>query len=313
MNRHPAHPSRRTFLGHAAALAACGLAGGRLLHAQATTSPSPMLSRTIHSSGESIPVIGMGTWQTFDPPNLDAASLAPLEEVMKVFFDAGGRIVDSSPMYGKSEEVTGILAERLKLTERLFLATKVWTEGQAAGVRQMEQSLKLLKRDRIELMQIHNLVDWQTHLKTLREWKDAGRIKYIGITHYTRSAFDALDKIIRDEKIDFVQLPYSIAVREAEQRLLPAAKDRGVAVLVNRPFEGGDLFASVRDKPLPDFIRPFAGTWAQAFLKYLLADDAVTCVIPATSKPQHMRDNVLSGSGELPDADARRRLVDLLQ
>jgi diketogulonate reductase-like aldo/keto reductase len=254
----------------------------------------------------------MGTWQTFDPPRVDAAALAPLQEVLRIFHEAGGRVVDSSPMYGRSEEVTGLLSTRLGINDELWIATKVWTRGERAGVRQMETSLGELRRRRVELMQVHNLVDWRTHLDTLRAWKEQGRIRYIGITHYQVGAFDDLERIMTSERLDFVQLPYSIALREAERRLLPLARDRGIAVLVNRPFEGGDLFGRVRGRTLPDFVRPFAESWAQALLKFLLAHPAVTAVIPATSKPRNMRDNIGAGAGPLPDDEARERLAKLL-
>ena len=272
-------------------------------------SSAVMIQRTIASSGEKVPAVGMGTWQTFDPPDLSAASLRPLEEVLRVFSDAGGRVVDSSPMYGSSERVTGLLSQRLGVNEKLFIATKVWTSGESQGTRQMERSLSELRRERLELMQVHNLVDWRTQLRTLRRWKDAGRLKYIGVTHYQRSAFDELERIMKQERVDFVQLPYSIAMRAAEDRLLPVAAETGTAVLVNRPFEGGSLFSQVRSKPLPDAVRPYAESWGQAFLKYVLAHPAVTCVIPATSNPRHMHDNARAGLGRLPDEDERRRLV----
>lgn len=218
-------------------------------------------------------------------------------------------MVDASPMYGRAEEVTGMLSSRLGINVDLFLATKVWTTGEAAGVKQLEASLRRLGRERLELMQIHNLVDWRVHLKTLRAWKEQGRFRYIGVTHYQRSAFPELERIVREEKIDFVQLPYSIEMREAEKRLLPAARDAGVAVLVMRPFEVGGLFEKVRKEPLPDFVREFAGSWAQAFLKFILAHEVVTAVIPATSRPEHMKDNLEAGFGPLPDVKARVRLV----
>jgi diketogulonate reductase-like aldo/keto reductase len=294
---------RRTFLASAAIL----------IPALRQQSQPTMLTRRIPSSGEMVPVIGMGTWQTFDPPRVDDASLAPLAEVLKVFHAAGGRVVDSSPMYGKSEQVTGLLAERLSVQRSLFIATKVWTQGERAGITQMERSLSELRRDRIELMQVHNLVDWRTHLKTLRAWKEAGRVRYIGVTHYQTSAFAELERIMRDERIDFVQLPYSVALRDAERRLLPTAADRGVAVLVNRPFEGGDLFATVRRTPLPESVRPYAASWGQAFLKFIISHPAVTCVIPATSNPRHMEDDVAAGTGSLMDEKAKDAFAKLVR
>ena len=268
-----------------------------------------MIQRTIASSGEKVPAVGMGTWQTFDPPDLSPGSLQPLEDVLGIFYEAGGRVVDSSPMYGSSERVTGLLSKRLGVNDELFIATKVWTSGESQGARQMERSLSELRRERLELMQVHNLVDWRTQLATLRRWKEAGRVKYIGVTHYQRSAFDELERIMKQERVDFVQLPYSIAMRAAEERLLPVAAETGTAVLVNRPFEGGSLFSRVRNRPLPEAARPFAESWGQAFLKYVLAHPAVTCVIPATSNPRHMRDNVGAGLGRLPSQEERARLV----
>lgn len=298
---------RRDFI-RRAMLTAAAMSLPRFLRAQ-STAPS-ILTRKIPRSGEPIPVVGMGTWQTFDPPAIDDDSLSQLQQVMRLFFDAGGRVIDSSPMYGKAEEVTGILSDRLGINRELFLATKVWTTGRDEGIRQMENSLRLLKRDRLELMQIHNLTDWRTQLQTIRAWKSQGRIKYIGITHYQLSRFDELEKIVRSEQVDFIQLPYSIAVREAEKRLLPAARDTGTAVLVMRPFEGGNLFGKTKDQPLPDFVKPWAESWAQAFLKFILANEAVTCVIPATSKPKHMQDNISAGVGRLPDEQERGRMIE---
>ncbi len=274
---------------------------------------APMLKRPIPSSGEEVPVIGMGTWQTFDPPTVDEASLAPLADVLRIFTGSGGTVVDASPMYGKSESVTGILTERLKLNDRLFIATKVWTRGERAGVRQMEQSMSELRRDRVELMQVHNLVDWRTHLTTLRRWKDEGKVRYIGVTHYQVSAFGDLEAIVRRERLDFVQLPYSAGLRHAEARLLPTAADTGTAVLVNRPFEGGSLFGAVRGVSVPPAVQRYASSWGQAFLKFIVAHPAVTCVIPATSDPRHMRDNVAAGNGPLPTDAERDALAQLIR
>lgn len=268
-----------------------------------------MNARAIPSTGETIPIIGMGTWQTFDPPQQDAATIATLTEVLRTFHAAGGRVIDSSPMYGRSEAVAGELSTKLNVNADLFIATKVWTRGEQQGARQMRQSLDELKREKIELMQVHNLVDWRTHLKTLRQWKEDGRIKYIGVTHYVPSAFDELERIVKEASIDFLQLPYSLGTRDAEQRLLPAARDKGVATLINRPFEEGSLFRAVRGKELPPAVKTFASSWGEAFLKFILANDAVTCVIPATSNPKHMADNVRAGFGRLPDAAERKALL----
>jgi diketogulonate reductase-like aldo/keto reductase len=258
----------------------------------------------------------MGTWQTFDPPSIDEPSLKPLEEVTRLLFEAGGRVIDSSPMYGKAEQVTGIVSQRLGINDKLFLATKVWTRGEEASIRQMESSMQKLGRGapgaKLDLVQVHNLLDWQTHLNTLRAWKGQGRLRYIGVTHYSRSAFGDLERIIRNEKIDFVQLPYSVLNRAAEEKLLPAAAENGVAVLVMRPFEEGELFSRVKGKALPESVKGYADNWACAFLKWIIAHPAVTCAIPATSKPQHLRDNVSAGFGRLPDKSEREELVRFL-
>jgi len=272
-----------------------------------------MRLREIPASGESIPVIGMGTWQTFDV-GADPAEREPLREVLRIFLDAGGRVIDSSPMYGRSEDVAGDLLAELDASREAFVATKVWTRGREAGIRQMERSFEKLGVQRMDLMQVHNLVDWRTHLATLRDWKAEGRVRYVGITHYQRGAFDEMERIIGSGAIDFVQLPYSIRVRRAEERLLPAAADHGVAVLVMRPFEGGSLFRRVRGRELPEWAAEFdCESWAQYFLKFILGHPAVTCPIPATSNPAHMRDNVRAGYGRLPDEAMRSRMIEYLE
>ncbi|HVT39404.1 MAG TPA: aldo/keto reductase [Gemmatimonadaceae bacterium] len=271
-----------------------------------------MLKRRIPRSGEEIPVIGMGTWQTFDPPTATSAALDQLADVLRVFISAGGRVIDSSPMYGKAEEITGRLLQRLEATQSVFLATKIWTTGAAEGKRQFETSCRLLQRQQLDLEQVHNLLDLRTQLDQLRRKKAEGRVRYAGVTHYTESSFEELEGIIRRERLDFVQLPYSIGFRGAETRLLPAAAETGTAVLVNGPFGGGNLFAEVRGKHLPSWVESFASSWAQAFLKFIIAHPAVTCVIPATANPQHMRDNAAAGSGPLPDAEQRARLLRFL-
>jgi diketogulonate reductase-like aldo/keto reductase len=271
-----------------------------------------MLTRKIPRTGEELPVIGMGTWQTFDPPTGSNAALDQLAEVLRVFIAAGGRVIDSSPMYGRAEEVTGALLERLGATRSMFLATKVWTTGASQGLEQFEQSSRLLHRDVLDLEQVHNLVELKTQLSMLRRKKEQGHVRYIGVTHYTASSFSELESVMRRERLDFVQLPYSIGFRGAESRLLPAAADTGTAVIVNGPFEGGDVFSRVRATPLPDWVKPFASSWAQAFLKFILAHPAVTCVIPATANPAHMSDDATAGVGPLPDADQTGRLVRLV-
>lgn len=277
--------------------------------------PTPrrsLLRRRIPGSGEELPVVGLGTWQTFDVGDSDAAR-APLRAVLRGFVDGGGAVVDSSPMYGRSEEVLGELAAELGVQDRLFHATKVWTRGRQDGIQQMERSFRRMRVPVMDLMQVHNLVDWRTHLDTLRRWKEEGRVRYVGVTHYRDSAHDELAALIRGEDIDFVQLNFSIASRAAEAEVLPLAGERGVAVLVNRPFEGGDLFARVRGRELPPWAADFdCASWGQFFLKYILSEPNVTCVIPATSDPRHLADNMGAGRGALPDADTRRRMVEHL-
>jgi diketogulonate reductase-like aldo/keto reductase len=246
------------------------------------------------------------------PREISEQTLAPLAEVLKTFFDAGGRVVDTAPSYGTAETVVGLLSTRLGINEKLFLATKVLEHGEAAGIASMQRSFERLKRgDNLDLMQCHNFTDWDTQSKTMRQWKDQGKLRYIGVTHYQDHAHEQLEQILKRDKPDFLQINYSAAEPKAAQRLLPAAKDLGVAVLINRPFAGGSAFKSVQSKPLPDFVKPFAQSWAQAMLKFALAHDAVTCVIPATSKPDHMRDNLGAGLGRLPDADECRKLKQL--
>ncbi len=256
-----------------------------------------------------LPIIGLGTWQTFDVGAAESAR-KPLDEVLSLFVQLGGRVVDSSPMYGRSEEVLGDLAVKLGVRDKLFMATKVWTSGRVAGIRQMEESERKL-RGRVDLMQVHNLVDVDTHLKTLKEWKAQKRIRFIGITHYTSSAYDDLAEVLRRGGIDFVQLNYSLAEREAELSLLPLAQKLGVAVLVNRPFGAGSLFRETRGKAVPAFAKEIGCTsWAELFLKFVVSHPAVTCAIPATSKAEHLRQNMRAGTGPMPDAAMRKRIAD---
>jgi diketogulonate reductase-like aldo/keto reductase len=269
-------------------------------------------TRIIPSTGEPLPVIGLGTWQTFDRPLSDATAARDLVETLKALRAGGGSVIDSSPMYGQSERVVGELAQRAGVAEDLFVATKVWTTGERSGVDQMNESMSLLRRRTIDLMQIHNLVDWRTHLRTLRRWKEERRVRYIGITHYAASAIPELESILRGEKIDFLQFAYSPHERSAERSLFPLAADRGVAVLVNRPFEEGSALRRVLAKPLPPSVAAWAGSWPQAFLKFILANPAVTCVIPGTGNPRHMMDNVAAGSGRLPTQAERDELVRLV-
>ena len=284
-----------------------GLVAKRLFAAPERPS---MLTRKIPSSGEAIPVVGVGTSDAFEVGASDAAR-APIEDVMRALVEAGARVVDTSPMYGTAESVVGDVATKLGLAGKLFLATKVWTTGRAEGIRQMEQSFAKLKTKRIDLMQVHNLVDWRTQLSTVRAWKKEGRIRYVGITHYQVHAHAELEAVMKEEPLDFVQLNYSAVTRDAEKRLLPLAADRGVAVLVNRPFEDGEIFTRVRGRALPPWAAEIGcDSWAQILLKYVLAHPAVTCVIPATAKAAHMRDDLAAGAGMLPDQALRAKIVE---
>jgi len=306
--------SRAAFLRMAAAAAlAVGAGISPFGNAASASLPSPkekrMHKRPIPSTGELLPVIGCGTWQTFDV-GAGRDERAPLAEVLRILFEAGGSVIDSSPMYGRSEAVVGELLAQQKAHDKAFVATKVWTQGREAGIRQMRRSMQLLQDERIELMQIHNLLDWRTHLPTLRAWKKEGRIGYLGLTHYTASAYDELEAIMRSEQLDFIQINYSLDDREAERTLLPLAADRGIAVLVNRPFGGGTLLRSLAQTPLPPWAGEIEGeSWAQVLLKYVLSHPAVTCAIPGTSRPKHMADNCMAGSGVIPDDAMRRRMV----
>ncbi len=299
--------SRRKALISAAGLAA--LAAMKPSAAAAPSALSALSERTIPATGERLPVIGVGTWQTFDAGG-DKVARGALKEVLTAFAKGGGRVIDSSPMYGTSETVTGDLVAETGLAGKLFIATKVWTEGKNEGVRQMDTSFKRLRVSRMDLMQIHNLVDADTHTRTLEEWKAKQRVRYIGITHYTRSAYGELERYLRMGKYDFLQINYSLAERDSEDRLLPLAAEKKAAVIINRPFAEGAMFRKVRGKPVPDWAAEFgAKTWAQFFLKWIVSHPAVTCVIPGTGKPEHMLDNLAAGTGALPDAAMRKRMA----
>jgi aryl-alcohol dehydrogenase-like predicted oxidoreductase len=259
-----------------------------------------MHTRPIPSTGVPLPVIGCGTWLGFDVGSRPA-ELPQRAAVLAGLFSAGGRVIDSSPMYGSAEQVVGRLLEETGTRDRAFLATKVWTSGKRAGIEQLERSMRLLRTDRIDLLQVHNLVDWRTQLETLRAWKAQGRVAYIGVTHYTDSAHPELEQVLKSAPLDFVQLNYSIGSRNAERRLLPLAAELGVAVLVNLPFGGGAVLRSLRGKPLPAWAAQIGcASWNQLLLKFVLSQPAVTCVIPGTSSPSHMGDNAAAGTGELP-------------
>ncbi len=292
--------TRRELL---AASVAASFGGTALANAVGT---APIL-RAIPASGEHLPVIGMGTSRTFD---VATDARAPLAGVIDGFLAGGGRLIDSSPMYGKAEAVTGGLLRDARATSRTFLATKVWTDGREAGIAQMNRSFELLGVERMDLMQVHNLKDWRNHLPLLREWRAAGRIRYLGITTSFAPQYAEFEAVMRAEPLDFVQLNYSLGEREAEKTLLPLARERGCAVLVNRPFMRAELFRRIAGKPLPGWADDIGcNSWGQVFLKWIIAHPAVTCVIPASAKAANMRDNMLAGLGELPDQALRERIA----
>lgn len=263
-----------------------------------------------------IPAVGLGTARTFNVGQRtdDPAVIDPLQEVMRVFHAEGGRLVDSSPMYGTAEELVGRFAEELDITDELFMATKVWTDGTARGVAQMEQSMERLHTRPMDLMQVHNLRDLENHVQTLYRWKEEGKLRYIGITHYQERAYDDLIRILEREELDFVQFNYNILTRDAEDRMLPTARERGAATLINEPFAKGRLFGLVNGEPLPEWAAEIdTGSWAQFFLKYIISHPDVTCVIPATSNPEHARDNTRAARGTLPEEPERRRMVETVE
>jgi aryl-alcohol dehydrogenase-like predicted oxidoreductase len=302
----------------AALKAALGVLGGALAAAAtpyllAAQRNYAMSTRPIPRTGEALPVVGVGTWQTFDVgPN--APERVELKEVLRLLAGHGGSVIDSSPMYGAAERVVGDLTAELSLRDRLFFATKVWTSGRDAGIRQMEQSFRLMRAQRMDLMQVHNLLDVETHTATLLDWKNAGRVRYVGITHYHSGAYAQVEKLVKTKRYDFVQINFSMAEREAENRLLPLCAETGTAVIINRPFSGADLFNDVKGRKLPPWAAEFDCTsWGQFFLKWILGHPAVTCVIPGTRRVVHLEDNVQAGKGRLPDAAMRKRMLDYLQ
>ena len=290
-------PRRRALLAFLAAAAAIGPA----------LAQDRIMSKQIPSTREPLPVIGVGTWQTFDV-GADNAARAQLRDVLKLL---KGNVVDSSPMYGSSESVAGDLIAGLGTREQLFMATKVWTRGRADGIAQMETSFKRLRVERMDLMQIHNLVDVETHTKTLLEMKSKKKIRYLGITHYTSSAYAEVERWLKTRQYDFLQINYSLGERESENRLLPLAQELKVAVIANRPFAEGAMFRRVKGKPLPPWAAELGiASWAQYFLKWIVSHPAVTCAIPGTGNPKHMADNLGAGRGPLPDAAARKRMAE---
>ncbi len=272
-----------------------------------------MGQRTIPSSGEKLPMVGLGTWQTFDIGN-SKSELEIRKQVLAQMYKMGGSVIDSSPMYGSSETVVGDATSQLDSQDGFFYATKVWTSGKQAGIDQMNSSFRKMKVKTMDLMQIHNLVDWETHSKTLRNWKEQGKIRYWGLTHYVDSAHDTLEQIIAAEKPDFVQFNYSIRSRNAEKSLFDTCKKHGTATIINQPYEGGSLFRKIKGKELPAWVGDHnINSWGQYFLKFILSNEAVTCVIPGTSNPKHVIDNMGAGYGRLPDDNTREKMAAYLE
>jgi diketogulonate reductase-like aldo/keto reductase len=278
----------------------------------AVTDERRMRSRPIPSSNEPLPVIGLGTYSVFDVASTPDA-IAERLKIVELLLGAGGSVVDTSPMYNRSEQVIGDVISAGAPRHDLFIATKVWVDGREAGVEQMERSAQLMRTDVIDLMQVHNLRGTAVHMATIRKWQEQGRVRYSGVTHYRAGALDALEKALREFQPQFVQINYSLAERDADERLLPLASDLGIAVIVNRPYQAGQLFSAVRGRELPEWAAEFAASWGQFFLKFIISHPAVTCVIPATADPQHMRDNLEAGFGELPDRATRERMISFMQ
>ncbi len=296
--------SRRKFL-RAGVL---GLAGFSAFPASAWKD-TDILLRTIPSSGEKIPAIGMGSWLTFDVGNSEQER-APMRNVLRTFHESGGRVLDSSPMYGRSERVIGDLAAELGITDQLWFSTKVWTTGEASGKQQAENSMRLFRKNP-SVLHIHNLLDYATHIKNLRRLKESGTIRYVGVTHYLESAHEEVARLIRRESLDFLQINLSVRTRNAEASLLSLAAERGMAVIINRPFEQGALFGMVKNAKLPPWAAEWDMTnWASFFLKYILSNPHVTCVIPATTSVAHVKENMAAGTGALPDEATRKRMVE---
>jgi diketogulonate reductase-like aldo/keto reductase len=306
-------PTRRAAAAGAALAAAsfgCAPRGEAQQAGTPQTPPAPLERREIPSSGEAIPIVGLGTWQAFDVTPGSGEDWTEARAALEAFVRGGGTVVDSSPMYGAAEAAVGALSADLAVNPKLFVATKVWTQGRAAGIAQMQASMAKLKRETLDLMQVHNLLDVETHLATLADWKAAGRVRHVGVTHYTEGSYEAVERVLAAHNLDFLQINYSAAERESEQRLLPLARERGVAVIANRPFAGGDVFRRLRSQPLPDWAAEFgAASWAQVLLKFVLSHPALTCAIPGTRNPRHVLDNLAAGSGPMPDAAMRERIA----
>src|SRR5688572_17272679 len=283
-----------------------GMAAGAFCKA-GSAQPQRVMAKKIPSTGEALPVIGVGTWQTFDV-GADASARTQLREVLRLL---NANVVDSSPMYGTSETVAGDLIAELGMRDKLFMATKVWTRGRDEGIQQMETSFRRLRVKRMDLMQVHNLTDVATHTKTLLEMKSGKKLRYIGITHYTSSAYPAVERALKTGHYDFLQINYSLGERESEKRLLPLAREMKIAVIANRPFAEGALFRQVKGKPLPPWAAELGiASWAQYFLKWIVSHPAVTCAIPGTGNPKHMQDNLGAGRGSLPNAGMRKKMAE---
>ena len=301
--------TRRQFI-HGMCMMSAGMA---LMPMTAFGQNRKLMTRAIPSSGERLPVIGMGTSRTFDV-GADAGARSKLQAVLQAFFDGGGTLIDSSPMYGNAESVVGDLLKNVRNKDALFAATKVWTYGKQAGIDQMQRSMRRMGVAVMDLMQIHNLRDWKVHLPTLRQWKAEGKIRYIGITTSHGRSHDELEQIMRSETLDFVQFTYNIGNRAVEESLLPLAADRGIATLINRPYQRGALFKKVKGQSLPEWSKEFdCQSWGNFFLKYILSHPAVTCIIPATSKVHHMQDNMAGGFGKVPDQKMRQRMLGYME
>jgi diketogulonate reductase-like aldo/keto reductase len=297
--------TRREFI-------ATGAAIGALPGVVCANEARGMLTKPIPATGESLPVIGLGTYSVFDVDST-AEAIANSHEIVERLTSAGGSLLDTSPMYNRSEKVIGdVIAAGIERQD-VFLATKVWADGREAGINQMSRSAELMRAEVIDLMQIHNLRDTAVHMQTIREWQDKGRIRYSGLTHYTAGAHEALAREMAEFRPQFIQINYSLGEREAENRVLPLAEELGIAVLINRPYQAGQLFRAVAGKELPEFATEFADSWGQFFLKFIISHPAVTCAIPATSKPHHMADNLGAGFGTMPDASMRERMADYFE
>ena len=295
--------NRRTYLKYAAGASAMVGMGFNPFSADKVP------TRNIPSSGEPLPMVGVGTWQTFDVGN-NASARSGLKEVLRTLVRLGGSVIDSSPMYGRSETVVGDLSRELGISNKVFGATKVWTDGKTQGIDQMNRSMRLMSQQPMDLMQVHNLVDWRTHLSTLFEWKEKGTVRYVGITHYQTGAYDRMAEIMKNYPLDFIQVNYSVGSPYSGDMLLPLAQDLGIGVIINRPYQGGSLFNRVRNKTLPSWAHEIGcSSWAQFFLKYILSNPAVTCVIPGTSQEHHLRENLEASMDELPDAAKRLEML----